>query len=293
MPSGKFPIPRGQRIVDNSGRSVFTVEWFELKEMLEKTLAGNIPAFSQPSHKEWCNEYLGLSGDFNAKWRGYDRADVKRWLVNGYQLDGLVFDNPPIPIREKRRFRFQEEGEEFQLDLFLDGNDNHYGDWTKRQIIPGLAVECEMSFSSGVKAEVTRDYFQFLCRALYALETSGIDLDVTLTNSVQGLMRGGNSFSTRIRVKRENEASDFHAWSAMLSPAALRSYIFCAKLLHGENAGKTVDSGLGRPESREWSVKWNSERRLVQFSIDGIAGSFPESRMETQLREALKAIHNG
>jgi hypothetical protein len=268
---------------------IFRIEWAELKSAMLAGISGILPKTRRKQNAQMFHGYLTQdSGRFG----GFSADDIKRWLEHGYQLDGLEFDNPPIPIREKRRFIFTEEGDEFHFDRALSGDDSVFSEWTKREVIPGLAIEAEISFSGGTSHTVLTGYFQFLCRAAYALEKSGVDLQVTIKNTVDRLYSGAGITSTHVIVKKENEATDFHAWSAMLSPATLRAYMFACKTLHADSAGEICYSSMGSPAGSQWAVKWNPERAVLEITPSPVASHFPLEEMETQLRAALVAMHN-
>jgi hypothetical protein len=272
---------------------VFSIDWADLKAAMQSTIAGNPPAMRIADHAVRFREYLTKS---RSRWTGFSDADVKRWLERGYKLDGLNFDNPPIPIREKRRLVFEDEGEEFHLDRAYSGEDTAFSQWTTREVIPGLAIEAEICFSAATDHSILTSYFQFLCRAIYSLEKSGIDLQVSLKSTVRSLYQKSPSIqSTLIRVKRENEATDFQSWSAMLSPASLRAYAFCAMLLHADSENKVAAYGLGQcnvPGLDGFKVSWNAERRVIEIKVSQHGSrAFPTEDMEAQLRAALKEIH--
>jgi hypothetical protein len=272
--------------------NTFTLEWADLKSTMLSVIDGNKPPLKILRNATRFEDFLTSNKD--KRWRGFSAAEVKRWLVEGYQLDGLQFDNPPIPIREKRRLEYKEEGEEFHIDLAYDGEDSVFSEWTKREVIPGLAVECEYTFSSATSHETLRDYFQFICRALYALEQAGIDLDVTLSNTVRKLYPDNSTRyqRTTIRVKKENEASDFHTWSAMLSPASLRAFGFCAGLIDADSRGYEAHHAMGYADvPGEWGVAWKPEEEKLVFSVTPHRSQgFPAQKMESDLRNALAAM---
>jgi len=270
----------------------FVVEWADLKEKTRALLRGE-KVCQRVGNQNIAEEHTSQLSEFDS-WRGYGKNDLSRWIERGFSLPGLDMTNPLIPIREKRRLIFAEEGEELHLDLAYSGIDEHFSLWTKRETIPGLAIRINHSFASSMSANVVNAYFSWLCRALYALETSGVDCDVTMVNSVNELWGAWGSekrTNTVIRVKRENEATDFSSWSPMLSPASLRSLGFVAMCLHGDAAGQTVNASLGSPKSHSFSVKWNEETRLLEIDCTphGIY-EFPETDMTAQLHKALQAI---
>jgi hypothetical protein len=272
---------------------VFNVDWNTLKETMVKCTQGQKPAI-RPHNASLFDRWLNHP---SRDWTGFSAEDIKRWLSHGYKLDGLNFDNPPIPIREKRRLIFTDDGDEFHLDRALSGEDTFTSEWTKRDVIPGLAIEAEIGLSSATSSTVMTAYFQFLCRAIYALEQAGVDLQVTLNLTCCELFgRSSNKvYSTKLRVKRENEATDFSAWSAMLSPAAMRAYGFCAQTLHADNSQQDCPSYMGMyrvPFLKEWAVDWDAkEARIHIRAVQHNATEFPAEYMENQLREALAAMH--
>lgn len=271
------------------------IEWADLKTQARRQFFDGIaPSFNPWNKDRWYQEAIKTSND---KWRGYKAEDVKRWLDRGFQLQGLQFDNPPIPIREKRRYRLDENGEEFLADMLYSGEDIFTADYTKREVIPGLAIEASVAFSSNVNEKILKDYFSFLCRAIYALEMSGIDLQVVLTDPLMAVAYDHPKLSglvkTSVRVKKEGEASDFNSWSPMLSPASLRTFMFLATFNHADSLGGNVRHGIGTPVATQWGVKFNADRRVIEIipgSREGTAGAkFPAEKMESELRSAIAA----
>jgi hypothetical protein len=282
--------------VENTGRgreSTFTVEWQDLKtEIREAGFGRKRPGLKvQGNQSAWSSNVFKSDG--NSSWRGYSNSDAERWLIHGYQLGGMEFENPPIPVRERRYFLPDEDAEEFIAEDFFSGEDEFFAGWTMQESIPGLAVEAEICFMAATDQSVLKEYFSFLCRAIYALEKSGIDLDVTLKSTVNSLYAGSPAAydSTIIRVKHENEITDFSSWSPMLSPASLRTFAFAGMIAHADAAGKVIAGGFGHTiGTNTWSVKFNHSRGVLEIDVDSRARSFPAERMESQLREALQEM---
>lgn len=274
----------------------FSIDWGDLKAKMQSVISGKPLKTNLESHSRMFSEYLNRD---NRSWTGYSPEDVKRWLDRGYKLDGLSFENPPIPIREKRRFVFvEDDGDEFHIDRAYSGDDAIFSEWTKREVIPGLALEAEICLSAATSHTVLTSYFQFLCRSIYALEKTGLDLQVSLKMSVTGLYQKSPSIhSTLIKVKKENEATDFASWSAMLSPASLRAYGFCAMVLHADSENSQASSSLGScnvPGLDDWDIRWNPARQVIEIiAKQHRATSFPAEAMEIKLREAIKAMQKG
>jgi hypothetical protein len=281
----------GQSIVDSKAQT-WQIDWNELRDLYLAASDGK-QIVNRPSNAGHVERVVRME-EHRARWCGYQNDDVKRWIISGYSVPGLVLGDPPVPIREKRRLRFNEEEGEFHYDLAMSGDDNYFSEWTKREIIPGLAIEAEIRFSADVSEQILKNYYSWICRAVYSLEENGVDCQVTLTSSVSHLFDQRSSdplVRTIIRVKKENEISDFTYWSAMISPASLRTFGILAQTLHADAKGYDASYGQGGdPIPRDsWGVKFDPDRRVLRISVNTSGGgySFPEELMTKQLHEAL------
>jgi hypothetical protein len=266
------------------------IDWSELRDKVIDAQNGKRVCEIAENQKQF-KEYVTPTGS-RAKWTGYGTEEIKRWIVSGYQVQGLILGDPPVPIRDKRKLRFNEDEGEFHYDLAMSGDDNYFSEWTKREIIPGLAVEAEISFVCSTDNKILTDYFAWICRAVYSLEENGVDCQVSLTMTMPNVFGGYGDPKRRtiVRVKKENEISDFTFWSAMISPACFRTFGFCAQTLNADAHGRKVSSGQGSNSgSRQWSVKFNPDRRVMEIKCPYSGGgySFPEEDMTRQLHEAL------
>lgn len=281
--------------VDSGRDSFFTVEWSALKGIVREALESNeVPSVKRAGNKRSILSHTtGVGGGFY----GYTSNQLKRWVTEGYDTDALrglgEFDPP---LREKRRYRYVEDGDEIIVDRALSGDDTFMAEFTPRPNIPGVAIEAEIMFAAMVSAEVVNAYNVFVCKALLTLESEGIDCQVTLKFSSDDAGDDGKFYHSIVRVKKENEATDFRSFSAMLSPAALRTFGFVALALQAESNGSTVSHtmGLGNRSSHKWTVEWNSERRVLEFRCP-YTGSreFPEAEMYRKLRAALHSMKRG
>jgi hypothetical protein len=288
-----LPTPKP---IHHKGEEDFVIDWTDLKQFVQSVLkADSAPAKFHTYNRDILTRNLLKPSD----WNGYTRGQLDRWLEEGFSTDaikGLTEFTPAI--REKRKLVFQEEGDEFHLDLAYSGVDSHFSTWTKRETIPGIALEAVVTFSSATDAEIVNAYNVWLCRTIYSLESAGVDCEVTLnarcTNLIQGLP-SNRMTNTRIRVKRENEVTDFVAISPVLSPAAFRTFLFAAMTLNSESHGVDSVSGLGRPETESrWGVYYDAEkRRIVTTAHAHGSKHFPAEEMTRQFREALKDAMKG
>lgn len=270
----------------------YSIDWRDLREILRDALFNK----RVRAVKRKANEQQILSWTQNAgQWHGFTVNQLKRWVTEGYRTDAIkgLGDFTP-PLRDKRRYQFVEDGEEIYVDRVLSGEDNYMGQWTKREVIPGASVECEIMFCSVVDASVVNAYNVWICRMVYALEMAGIDCDVTLKFSGRGVFPGkGEGMSHSIvKVKGTNERTDFVSISPMLSPAAFRSFGFTAMTLNAESHGVDVHGSLGYGHNgTEWSVVWDDERKTLKVNCPYTPrGSFPSESMDEKFRAALKKM---
>lgn len=219
-------------------------------------------------------------------------ADMLEWISSGYHVPGMT--NPPgdlMPTRKRRRLLFQEEGE-LQLDLAFSGYDYPFASWEKRERKPGMRVNVQMNFAWVVPQTVIAEYQRWVARLLYTLEEIGYDLEVNASMVCENLWRGSGKQSLNIRVKRENEASDFANWSAMFSPGGLRHLFFLAVFIANEKRGERTPPGIGRNDmSAPWTLEFDSDSRTLYIRNGQGQSSFPEAEMTekfTRLMESLK-----
>lgn len=280
----KAAAPRPK--VSDVEKNVFSIDWSDLKQKMLAAFEGNFRSF--PNHERHVKSHLVNPSQ---GWQGVSGDDCKRWLVKGYETDAIkgLGDFSP-PLREKRKYRYAEEGDEFHYDLAASGDEKFMGIWTKRDSIPGAAVQIALGFNAGVPARILNEYAAWICKAIYALDLAGIDSEISIHHTADGMMNKPGTTDTRIRVKKENEVVDFHSFSGMFSPAQFRSYMFCAFYLHCESEKTTVSAGHGHARRffREWGVRWDAESQKLFIDCDYDGSHFPAERMEMQLRQALK-----
>jgi hypothetical protein len=224
--------------------------------------------------------------------QGYTRNQVNSWIMDGYSTDAIqgLADFIP-PIREKRKLRFTDEGDEFHYDLAVSGDDNFMSEWSHRETIPGIRIDVVYSMAGSTSPEVVNAFNRWVCRVIYSIEAGGIDAEINYVNDSNWSQSPYGPKYTVIRVKKENEQTDFTSLSPMLSPACYRSFLFAAIVMHGESKGYRVSSGIARPQARhEWKVEFDEEKRRISLVTPRNPRSFNEESMTAQLREALKLL---
>jgi hypothetical protein len=285
----------------NGNESYFQIDWYDYKKILKETIInGNAPTLNNATTTRSFKEHVTSAGS----WKGFTTGQLQRWISEGYTPPGMIdgMKNLIPPIREKRRTIWHEDGDEFHVDRAISGDDNFISMQSKREVIPGLKVEAGIMFAAMVSADVVNAYTVWLCKVMYSLEMSGIDAQLTLDfPSWQGVndqghkaagSSGATCYHSLIRVKRENEISDFKSWSAMISPAALRNFGFGAICLHANEIKGTPSGSMGRgvPERRDWEIIWDSARRVMVISNAYVARDFNESAMTAKLKTALAGM---
>jgi hypothetical protein len=173
--------------------SYFRLDWHELREMLRSAiLQGTTPGVTRRKNVDQI-----LSHCEGSSWQGYTKNQLKEWLSDGYQtgtLHGLEDMIPPL--REKRKFRFSEEGDELNVDLVLSGSDVYFQEWTKRESIPGIAIEAGIMFSAAVDARLIGQYSTWLNKIALSLESAGVDTEITLDFPSLNMVEGRTQYFT-------------------------------------------------------------------------------------------------
>lgn len=282
------PEIRSER--DSNGHR-WMISWRELKEIARRVMDNDMSDFPRnPAAKEQAHRAIHLQR--GTSWHGYTVGQLSRWLSDGYESETIqsLQDFTP-PLREKRRYIFDEEGDEIHLDLAWSGADNFHSQWTKRETIPGVSIEVATCFSFGASAQPINDYNRWVCKVVYSLETSGVDCEINTVCQDRNLFNDGEIRTTVVRLKSENEATDFLSFSAMLGPPAFRSFMFLAHSVWAEEEMGKIDQGQGSVSGHdEWGVEYDSEHRVIRLTAPYHPSKFPEEDMTRQLREVLKSM---
>jgi hypothetical protein len=284
VPSSEFQ-PTGN-VLDGTR---WLVDWPQLREAIVEAMAGDFGRF--PNAPSVAREIASVQ---KTTFTGYSRTQALDWLENGYTDEALAgLEDFAPPIREKRRFVYGEEGDEIDLSAAWAGEDNFMTHWTKRDVIPGIALEFRFGFQAATPAHVVNGYQHWIARATEAIQSAGIDPEISIVFGSKSTWDQVYREEV-VRVKKQNETVDLHSWSSMLSPAVYRTFGFLAKCLHAENRGKTISKSIGKPHSRsEWKVYYDEEAGKIITENPWEAPSFDEDRMTAQLREAIEQLKRG
>jgi hypothetical protein len=275
---------------DSTGAGHFNIDWSELREHVVASIDRKAtPAFQNSRNLQ---TWEHVTQEESTTFRGYSLTQAKNWAVNGYSSDALagISDFAP-PIREKRRFVYSEEGDEIDLSAAWAGEDNFMTQWTKREVIPGVAIEFFVNLYAGVSAAVVNEYIHWIAQAIFAIEAAGVDPEISMGVHSQWRWSRKPTGFTKIRVKREGETVDSAFWSAMVSPAAFRTFGFAAIILAADSGGWYADEGIDAPNQTDtWGVKFDSESATIMVMSPWDARSFPEATMTEELRMAIEEL---
>lgn len=285
-----------QSSTDEDGAGHFTIDWADLKEAVTGSIERKTsPEFQNDRNLSTWNHVTQDDGASETSFRGYSLTQAKEWAVNGYESDALsgISDFAP-PIREKRRFIYSDEGDEIDLSAAWSGEDNFMTRWTKRDAIPGIAIEFFVNLYAGVSAATVNAYIHWIAQAIFAIEAAGIDPEISMGVHSQWRWSSKRGGYTKIRVKREGETVDSSHWSAMVSPAAFRTFGFAAIILAADSIGCFADGGIDAPNrSDSWDVKFDPESQTILVMSPWDSSSFPEAEMTQKLRDAIDQLRKG
>jgi hypothetical protein len=270
------------------------VSVMDYADIRDRFLAAASGDFSGTNKKRWEDHSRRWNEATESGWEGATLDNMKAWINRGFQVEGLRNVGADIdPERIGRKLRYAEEGE-MQIDLMLSGFDYPFLQWDKREKKPGMQINVGVCFNAHTDVELIAAYTQWVAQVLFAIESQGIDPEVNLTMATTGTFSNGpRRHRTLIRVKKENEASDFANWSAMFSPGGFRMLGFSAEFLIGDREGWTVVSSLGQAASgKAWNVSWDAETRTLEISenMNQTSGEFPADEMSDKLRAIMAEI---
>lgn len=239
-----------------------------------------------------CSEYNRLKSSWitNPDFYGGSPQDMVTYLKDGFFVDAMDnVDISTMPVRKRKRPRFNDCEGEFRYDLFEVGDENYFCDWTRREAIPGITVEFSTGFLASVSQATIAAYMRWIFQALLAIETAGIDAAIYAVNTGNGRLKGySEPCKYRLEVKREGQINDFTNWSALFSPGGYRQLGFFTFHLMADHFNTTPGAGYGSPLSNGWNVKWNAEMRILEISHEGSReAGFPEQQMTEALISAL------
>ena len=266
------------------------IEWHELKRAY---LAGiedkkHIPNQKAMNSKinEWHNRPMSYSA-----WDGGSPADTCSFLREGYRADTFAHSADYAAIAERSRFAYNEDEGEISIDRVLEGHDAIFLDREDRPSRPGLRIMVEYSFSCGVPAEVISQYGAWVASLIQSLEATGYDLVVDVWVNLDALFQSDGPdkrTNVLIRVKQENEQSNFTDWSALFGPTGYRHLGFLAKAMAAEKSGEEITGSFGSCVwGKDWGLTYDRDNQNVVINVDQITGvdSLPLEKLNKDAME--------
>lgn len=270
------------------------VEWSDVKHTyLDAVENGTTLPNRQPINTKIREWYRHPTEGEDSKWEGGSAAQTCKYLRQGYHAEAFAHSAEYAALSSKRHFSYNDEEGELDLDRVFDGHDDIFLDREMRESRPGLRIMVEFAFSWTTEAVVISQYGAWVASLIKSLEASGFDLVVDMWINLHGLFVGDGirNSNVLIRVKQENEQSNFTDWSALFGPTGYRHLGFLAKCLAGEQIGKRVTPSFGKCHSgTDWGVNYDREFQTVTIRVNQISSvkNLPVDKLnEAAIEEGL------
>lgn len=227
--------------------------------------------------------------DMDSEFAGASTEDFVSHCETGYSVAGMELDTSVIPVRKRKRSRYNDCEGDFRYDEYSSGNENCFVEWTKREAIPGIHVQFFLGFVGFTPASVITEYCAWILSALVTLESAGVDCSVSVFNRGMDRSNGIRSRSDEfhIDVKREGERNDFTEWSAILAPGSYRKLGFFCLMLAADSRNESVAANFGRSTGNHWGVTYDSEKKIIEISAESGTNHFPADQMTAALGAAI------
>lgn len=220
-------------------------------------------------------------------WEGCSGADLIDQLLNGFKAPEFQTTAARIPGAIERRTNWNEEDGEIDIGRLVAGQDNFFLGMAERRTKAAIRVQFEYVFSATVDKEVIAAYGAWLAGLMGAMERNGFSLTVDawiIANHMTTRDTRNDRTNLLIRVKRENEVSNFTEWSALLGPAGFRILGHAAQAIMCKRLGKTApSSGMATLGDRNWNLEYdNQHHNIVRVSVNQRAygrDAFPAARL--------------
>lgn len=224
-------------------------------------------------------------GGGGANWEGGTPSDTLNRLRYGYHAESFAHSADMVPRSIKRRNAWNSDDGDIDLGRLMAGRDDFYLGSIKREARHGLHVQIEYAFAWTVNHKTIETYGAWVAGFLASLEASGYDLVVDVWMPLNDMLVGQDSdldeggedlyrTNVLIRVKRQNEVSDFTEWSALFSPTGYRHLGFTAIACAGDKVNRRISANFGRTigGKKTWGVDYDREDQTVMITVNQRAG---------------------
>jgi hypothetical protein len=207
-------------------------------------------------------------------WIGGSPADTLKALREGFRAEEFAHSAEYVPAAKARRASWDAEEGDPDPGRLYGGYDDFYLHSADRESRPGLRLLVDFTFAAGVKAPVIRQYGAWVAGFIGSLEQSGYDLVVDLQMVMDGIWSRSRRDTLNIRVKRENEVSDFTEWSALFAPTGYRHLVlYTAQLLASDKVERQCSAYHGMTlTGTDWGVDYDAAAGEVHVKANQRAG---------------------
>ena len=251
-----------------------TIQWCDLKAAFTAAVEDGTTIGNQPINgkiRSWSSEPMRSD-----EWDGGSAADTMKHIRQGYFAEAFGHSAEYAALSNKRHFNYNEDEGELDLDRVFDGHDAIFLDREERESRPGLRLMIEFSFSWTTPAETISQYGAWVASLIKSLESSGFDLVVDLWLNLDHLfVRDAWDTHSNIflRVKQENERSNFTDWSALFAPTGFRHLGFLTLALAAEKEGRKLLDGYGNTVGdKDWGVTYDRDNQNVTINVNQRSG---------------------
>lgn len=300
------------------------IGWGEVKEKMRSVVERGehwtsqpsgrrlMPLYNSPTEKEVWDTHSEYEKDENGnpikyqdsfgKWKFRMKevpeylasgADISYWFVNGFRSEEFENLAERVPAALQSRPSWSDEEGDIDLGRMAGGWDDFYLGIQERPTKPGVRMQIEMSFASGVQQKTIEQYGAWVNSLLGSMEAYGIDMVIDIWVPVRNVFmddRGIDQTNFLLRVKNANEVSDFTEWSILFSPAGFRQVMFTAMCVAGDKIGKRVNGSYGNViGGRTWDLKYDPEESVVRITANPLAGGHEAIPFEALTKKAIEA----
>lgn len=235
------------------------------------------------------------AGGYRGSFVGASDVEMREWLAHGFEVPPLEKGAVPVSEAPTPDWTFNDVDGEYDHDLFISGEPEYYLDSQPDDTPAGVRLALGYGFLANVKPEVVAKYGAWVGSAVNALQTRGLDLEVSVEYEGLGRYGGGRGERRRHRiiVSRFGEVNIGTDWSALFSPGSYRHLAFMTYCLAAEDGDERhADSGLGSSVSRHFGVDYEPATRTIRTQTDAQhrGTNFPAEMMTKAFAEAAAKI---
>lgn len=281
------------------------IEWADVKHAFLRHVETNEWWTSQPPmarrlKRYHDNPYIEHTegGGGQEGWEGGTPAQTLGWARHGFHAPQFAHSADMVPRSIKRRNSWNRDDGDIDIARLVAGRDDFYLGSVKREARHGLHVQLEYAFAWTVNSATIEAYGAWVAGFLASLESSGYDLVVDVWMPLNAVFTGQSRedgeaqhrTNILIRVKRQNEVSDFTEWSALFAPTGYRHLGFTAIAVAGDKVDRRINAFFGQTVTgKSWGVDYDRDDQTVMITVNQRAGGKDRFPIDKLNRQAAKA----